>query len=390
MFDDIDDMDEFRSRLRTWLGKTLPEGWAEKMAQSPLDEMIAFQRWWMDERRKVGLATPHWPKEFGGQAYGLAHELVMAEEFARAGAPSVGAFIVSVIHVPATLLVWGTEEQKRLYLPGVAKGEIWCQGFSEPNAGSDLASLRTHAVRDGSDFVINGQKIWSSYSPYADYCILLARTDPNATKHKGITFFVMNMKAKGVVVRPIRQAPGRAEFGEIFLQNVRIPQTDIVGPENEGWKVCHTTLAAERGVYAFEAVERQRYAFEQFLDRSQKSQANWLQDSQHCREFMHLFTEMQGNRRLVRQLLVELASPLNNGSVIASIVKLLTTTHRRRFADFCVRTREVEGQLYKPGLEDHIDESMFEYLHSLGGTIAGGTSEIMKNIISERGLGLPR
>jgi alkylation response protein AidB-like acyl-CoA dehydrogenase len=191
------------------------------MARAPSEEYIAFQRWWMAERSKVGLAIPHWPKNYGGA--GLSQLIAVADEMARADAPQSRMFTISLIHMPGTLLPHGTEAQKRRYLAGVANGEVWCQGFSETNSGSDLASLRCRAVRDGDHYVINGQKIWSSNSMYADYCLLLTRTDPNAQKHRGITYFIMDMRSPGVEVRPIRQANGRAEFGELFLTDVRIP-----------------------------------------------------------------------------------------------------------------------------------------------------------------------
>ena len=239
---------------------------------------VAFQRWWMAERSKVGLATPHWPKEYGGAGLTLRHLVAIADEMARADAPQARIFTISLIHMPGTLFPHGTEEQKRRYLPGVAKGELWCQGFSEPNSGSDLASLRTRAVRDGDHYVINGQKIWSSSSMYADHCLLLTRTDPNAQKHRGITYFIMDMHAPGVEVRPIRQANGRSEFGELFLTDVRIPAENMIGAENNGWRIAQATLGSERGVIAFEGAERQRYEIEAFYRKSLETGAAWLRD----------------------------------------------------------------------------------------------------------------
>ena len=217
------DLPAFRLAIRDWLAEVLPPDWKARMVRASSEEYVAFQRWWMAERSKVGLAIPHWPKEYGGAGLTLRHLVAIADEMARVDAPQARIFTISLIHMPGTLLPHGTEEQKRRYLPGVAKGELWCQGFSEPNSGSDLASLRTRAVRDGDHYVINGQKIWSSSSMYADHCLLLTRTDPTAQKHRGITYFIMDMHAPGVEVRPIRQANGRSEFGELFLTDVRFP-----------------------------------------------------------------------------------------------------------------------------------------------------------------------
>ena len=261
------DLPAFRQEIRDWLAEVVPADWKARMVRASNEEFIAFQRWWMAERSKVGLAIPHWPKEYGGAGLTLRHLIVIADEMARADAPQARLFTISLIHLPGTLFPHGTEAQKRRYLAGVAKGDVWCQGFSEPNSGSDLASLRTRAVRDGDHYVINGQKIWSSNSMYADYCILLTRTDPDAQKHRGISYFIMDMRSPGVEVRPIRQANGRAEFGELFLTNVRIPAENMIGRENNGWRVAQATLASERGVIAFEGAERQRYEVEAFYRR---------------------------------------------------------------------------------------------------------------------------
>ena len=262
------DLPAFRLAIRDWLAAVVPSDWKARMVRASNEEYVAFQRWWMAERSKVGLAIPHWPKEYGGAGLTLRHLVAIADEMARADAPQARIFTISLIHMPGTLFPHGTEEQKRRYLPGVAKGELWCQGFSEPNSGSDLASLRTRAVRDGDHYVINGQKIWSSSSMYADHCLLLTRTDPTAQKHRGITYFIMNMHAPGVEVRPIRQANGRSEFGELFLTDVRIPSENMIGAENNGWRVAQATLGSERGVIAFEGAERQRYEIEAFYRKS--------------------------------------------------------------------------------------------------------------------------
>ncbi len=384
------DLAAFRQGVRDWLAEIVPPDWKARMATASNEEFIGLQRWWMAERNKVGLGIPHWPKEYGGAGLGLPHQIVIADEMARADAPQARMFTISLIHLPGTLFPHGTEAQKRRYLAGVASGDVWCQGFSEPNSGSDLASLRCRAVRDGDHYVVNGQKIWSSYSMYARYCILLTRTDPEAPKHRGISYFIMDMQSPGVEVRPIRQANGRSEFGEIFLTDVKIPADNMIGRENDGWRVAQATLASERGVIAFEGAERQRYEVEAFYRRSLETDAPWLHDDQLRREFMGFLAELQAGRRLLRQLLRE--SEAHNGppSVLPSIVKLSGTTLRQRLCSFMVRLAGLEGQEFGTVAEEPFGSPMFDFLSSFSGTIAGGTNEIMRNIIAERGLGMPR
>ena len=384
------DLPAFRQALRDWLAEVVPADWKARMVKASNEEFVAFQRWWMAERNKVGLGVPHWPKEYGGAGLSLRHLIVIAEEMARADAPQARIFTISLIHMPGTLLPHGTEEQKRRYLSGVTKGELWCQGFSEPNSGSDLASLRTRAVRDGDHYVINGQKIWSSGSMYADWCLLLTRTDPNAQKHRGITYFIMDMHAPGVEVRPIRQANGRAEFAELFLTNVRIPAENMIGAENNGWRIAQATLGSERGVIAFEGAERQRYEVEAFYRRALESNATWLRDDQLRREFMGYLAEMQAGRRLLRRVLQEHELPNASASVLPSIVKLSVTVVRQQLCSFMVRIAGVDGQEFAMLAEEPFGSPMFEFMSSFSGTIAGGTNEIQRNILAERGLGMPR
>jgi len=238
--------------------------------------------------------------------------------------------------------------------------------------------------------VINGQKIWSSQSMHADYCILLTRTDFEASKHQGITYFVLDMHAEGVEVRPIRQSTGHAEFAEIFLDNVRIPVEDRVGAENQGWSVAQSTLAAERGVLAFEGAERQRYTVEHYHRTAVEGGAAWLKDDQLRREFITLFGEMQASRRLIRKLLRENEDNPGRPTMLPSIVKVTSTILKKKFADFMVRTSGLEGQLYSDSDAETSEDSMMQYINSFGSVIAAGTNEIQRNIISERGLGLPR
>jgi alkylation response protein AidB-like acyl-CoA dehydrogenase len=389
------DLVAFRAAVRDWLAQAVPRVWRAQLAGADSVAAVGLQRNWIRKLHSVGLAIPHWPAIVGGGDLGLAHQIIIAEENARADAPPLPAYVVSLNHVPATLLAWGTHEQKRRYLPTVAEGAIWCQGFSEPNAGSDLAALRTRAVRDGDHYVVTGQKIWSSQSMHADYCILLTRTSSEGKKQAGITYFVLSMHAPGVEVRPIRQSNGRAEFGELFLHDVRIPVADRVSGENEGWAVAQSTLAAERGVLAFEGAERYRYLLEAFHARAVAEGAAWLRDDAMRREFMGLFAELQATRRMIRKLLREADHNDAHGqgqrgfSMTPSIVKVVNTMLKKRVGAFLVRCAGAAGQL---DLGDQLPEinPMLEYITTFGQVIAAGTNEIQRNLIAERGLGLPR
>lgn len=392
-----DDMPAFRMALRQWLARECPSAQdiAAMDAASGVDH-VAYeeaQRSWMAKLDSVGLATPHWPAEYGGAGLSLQHQIVIADEMARANAPRLMMFLISLNHIPATLLAWGTEEQKARYLPGVAKGDVWCQGFSEPGSGSDLASLRTRAVRDGDNYVVNGQKLWSSQAMHAKRCILLARTDPQARKQAGISYFVLDMQTPGVQVRPIRQATGRSEFAEVFLDDVVIPVTDRIGEENKGWQVAQTTLASERGLIVFEETERMRYQMETFQRHAQRTSAAWLRDDQLRREFMRFLMRLQSLRRAVSDLLRHNDESLNAPTIAPSVIKVASSSLFQEYASFRTRIAGVAGHSLVESPGDPRDANgvpMRDYIESFGNTIAGGSNEIQLNIIAERGLGMPR
>src|SRR6185436_2895858 len=222
---------------RGWLAHNQVPNWRERMAADPDGEFEPLQRAWLARLESVGQAVPHWPVQWGGEGLSIREQVVCFEEFARAETLYLSMFSISHYHVPATLYAWGTPGQVATYVPAARKGQVWCQGFSEPNAGSDLASLRTRAERKGDRYVINGQKIWSSGGMYADLYMLLARTDPKVPKHAGISMLIVDLKSKGVDVRPIKQINGSNEFCEMFLDDVEVPMENLIGPENQGWKV---------------------------------------------------------------------------------------------------------------------------------------------------------
>jgi alkylation response protein AidB-like acyl-CoA dehydrogenase len=391
-----DDLDAFRAEVRAWLEAVVPADWQDRMRGASEADYVAFQHWWFAEMAKVGLATPHWPRDWGGADIGIRHQIIIFEEIARAGAPNPDLFVISLYHLPATLFGHGSAEQRDRYLTGVKeRGEIWCQGFSEPNAGSDLASLRTRAVRDGDHYVVNGQKVWSSYGAFADYCLLLARTDPNAPKkHAGISYFILDMKAPGVTVRPIRQATGQAEFCEIFLDDVRIPACDLIGAENEGWKIAQSTLSAERGLIIFELSERMARALDADLTEAKASDAAWLRDDQFRREYMRHHADMTALRLMIRSMMEEIeANPEIASATMPTYIKVHFSQLLRRYTDFRVKIAGPDGQLTQPivlGGGHQTGNVMHDFLMSYAWTIAGGANEILKTMIAERALGLPR
>lgn len=381
--------EEFRTAIRDWLGERLPRDWQDRLRGAERETYVAFQKWWFAEMTRVGLATPHWPEEAAGEALPLSSQIIFYEELARSGAPSPVLYAFSIYHVPATLLFAGTPQQRAIYLPGVReRGDVWCQGFSEPNAGSDLASLRTRAEKVQGGYRVNGQKIWSSNGAEADFCLLLARTDPEARKHKGISYFILDMTAPGVDVRPIGQANGEREFNEVFLDDVFIPDANLIGAEGEGWAIAQATLAAERGLIIFELVERMRLAMDGRLSDGRRDRPAWWRDDSARREFMMLYGELRGVQRMIRQGMESDGDPF-----LASQVKVAYAELLQRYTDWVVRAEGLAAQLATPlvpGTGRHGEVPMPDYLSSYIWTISGGTNEVMRNIIAERVLGLPR
>src|ERR1700690_2773010 len=239
--------EELRGVIRDWLSENLPDGWGQPGFCMTPEERTTFNQEWTAKLFAGGWICASWPTEYGGKGLSLLQQVVLNEEFARASAPLRADFFGDTLVGP-TILQWGTEEQKKQFIPGILKGEIsWCQGFSEPDAGSDLAGLKTRAELDGDEWVINGQKVWTTQAQYADYIFLLARTDPDAPKHAGISYLLVPMRQPGIEVRPIEQVDGSAEFNEVFFTNVRCPKDNVIGGVNNGWKVAMTTLGFERG-----------------------------------------------------------------------------------------------------------------------------------------------
>jgi alkylation response protein AidB-like acyl-CoA dehydrogenase len=386
------DMDAFRLALRAWFAKTVPPDWQKRMTGASHEDFRAFQYWWLEELNKVGLATPHWPAKWGGEDLSIAHQIVFFEELARADAPDPVMFTISLYHLPATLAMWGTQAQIDRYLPGARRGEVWCQGFSEPGAGSDLASLRTSAIRQGESYVVNGQKVWSSYAAYADYYLLLARTDPTAPKHLGISCMIVDLKSPGIDIRPIRQITGDSEFCEVFLDNVVVPVANLIGPENRGWQVAQSTLSAERGLLVFGLAERMNRLFLRLLSDARANNAGWTRDDQLRREFVRAYADLQAVRRLIRTMLDAIQRSDDAGD-LPPIIKILYGETLQRSCELWTRIEGLPGQIHQP---TYISGGyakgrwMMDYLNSWTWTIAGGSNEILRNVIAERQLGMPK
>ncbi|MFD9477817.1 acyl-CoA dehydrogenase [Streptomyces nojiriensis] len=373
---------DFRARLRAWLAKVLPELPA-KPSPDDWPGRRAYDLGWQRRLYEAGYAGLHWPVDAGGRGATPTQHLIFLEETERAGAPYVGANFVGLLHAGPTVAAEGTAQQRARWLPPVLRGdEVWCQGFSEPDAGSDLASLRTRAVRDGDDYVITGSKIWTSHAEVADWCELLVRTDPGAPKHRGISWLAMPMDAPGVTVRPLRTLAGSAEFAQVFLDEVRVPAANRVGAENDGWRVTMVTLSFERGTaFVGEVVACRRTLGE--LARAAKANGRW-DDPVLRRRLGRLYGEFGALWRLTQWNVSEAGRSAGGVPGIGGSVFKLAYSHARQ--ELYDTAAEVLGAQCL-SLEE---EWTLDRLSSLSYTIAAGTSQIQRNIVAERILGLPK
>lgn len=382
-----EDDERYRQRVRSWLAANLPTG---KPPSNPW-EAIEAGRAWQQKLYAAGFVGVAWPKKYGGQEATPTEQAILNEEMARAGAPGL-LNAVGLAQVAPVLITFGTEAQKQRFLLKILTAEeIWCQGFSEPGAGSDLASLTTKAVDEGDAFVVTGQKVWTSLGPIADWCILLVRTDPSAPKREGISFLLMDMKSPGVTVRPLKQITGKTHFSELFLEEVRIPKEHLVGEKNHGWEVARATLAHERSGLAG-VVE-----LEKFLDglvrlaRSQKrGDRTVLDDPLFRQRLAQLYTEKEALKYIGYRVLSAQARGSEPGPE-ASASKLLASELRQRMMELALSAEGPLAQVMR-GSSLALDRGKWQmlYLDGRAYTIGGGTSEIMRNIIAERILGLPR
>ncbi|CRZ18647.1 acyl-CoA dehydrogenase family protein [Mycolicibacterium neworleansense] len=382
-------LDEFRATVRDWCATHVPKDWRAKQTGVSADEFVAFQKSWFAELHTAGYAVPHWPAEWGG-GMGVAEQIVLYQELAAHDAPRLVLAFVGIHHAASTLLAAGTDEQKQRHLPAILDGEIWVQGFSEPEAGSDLAALRTTAKVDSvaaDRFIVNGQKLWASGAMHADWCLLLARTDPEAPKRHGISYFLMDMTTPGIDVRPIRNAAGDSHFCEIFLNDVAVPATNLIGPVNKGWQVAQATLGAERGMTMLELSERLGNAGFNWL-----LEAAPVEDPAVADRLAQFEIELTGLRGLCRDL-VERTEAGRAGPADASIVKLYYSELLQRMTGFGAEIGGLNAHtvLAKPASSGWESGAwMLDFIGSWEWTIPGGASEIQRTIIGERGLGLPR
>ncbi len=374
----------FREEVRDWLADNAPR---EKRPHEG-EEMVAFDRAWMRRQHDAGWAGIAWPKAYGGRGLSLVEQLIWFEECAGAGAPSVGCFYVAVNHGGPTLISMGTDDQKAFHLPRILRGEsVWCQGFSEPGAGSDLASLRTRAVVDGDHLVVNGQKIWTTFGQHAQYQELLVRTDASGPKHKGISWVICDMSTPGIEVRPIRCMDGSAHFCEVFYNDVRIPLSNVVGQLNEGWAVTMTTLGFERGTgLLHDQIEMGRLV-DSYIAQAQVSAggSRLIEDGVIADRLARLRAEVSALRAM-SAMTISRAQREGSPGIAGTMVALYTAETMQRVYRMGLDLQGAQG-LECP---EHGDSPQTEYLTSFMHTIGGGTSEIRRNIIGERGLGLAR
>jgi alkylation response protein AidB-like acyl-CoA dehydrogenase len=386
---------ELRVSIKDWCSAHVPPDWRSRQTGVSDDEFVAFQQAWLQELRLAGFAAPHWPKEWGG-GMSTAQQVVLYQELAAHDAPRLVLSFVALHHTASTLLGAGTPEQQRRHLPAILDGEVWVQGFSEPEAGSDLASLRTTARRDGDDYVVNGQKLWASGARHADWCLLLARTHPEAPNRRAISYFLLDLRTPGIDIRPIRNAVGESHFCEIFLTEVRIPVHQLVGAENAGWQVAGQTLSAERGLTMLELAERLGNAgFRWLLEscRRRGTDGNRPIDDPVVQDRLAILdTEITGLRALCSTL-VDSHAAGGERPADASIVKLYYSELLQRMMDF---GSEIAGLPAHTVLRKPLSSGwesgawLLDFIGSWEWTIPGGSSEIQRGIIAERGLGLPR
>ena len=370
----------FRDELRSWLTDNHPGS-----EPSGDESGFQFRRDWQRRLYDAGWAGVSWPREYGGRGATLVEQAIFNEELTRARSPSLVNVLGLAMGGP-TVIAHGTDEQKERYLqPILSADEIWCQGFSEPDSGSDLASLKTRAVRDGDEWVVTGQKVWTTLAHHAKWCMLVARTDPEAPKHKGLTYFLMDMEQDAVQVRPLTQITGEAEFNELFLEEARIPHENIIGGEGNGWNVAITTLMHERATLAFGLQIQVKIALGELFDQARSSRVNGasaVEDDIVRQRLAQLYIEsevlrLNAYRGLTATMKYGVPGP--EGSL-----------GKWHWSDVNQSLTELAMDLAGPRAQLQDDKWTYRFLRARANSIEGGTTEILKNIVAERVLGLPR
>jgi alkylation response protein AidB-like acyl-CoA dehydrogenase len=382
----------FRKEVRSWLKKNLPKkdkAVSELMPHDP--ERVRLAKEWQRKLYDAGYVAMSWPKEYGGQNADAMRQTIVNEELVLARAPGlVGAS--GLLMLGPTLIQYGTEEQQRRYLPKILTAEeIWCQGYSEPGAGSDLASLRTRAEIVGDEFIVNGQKVWTSNAQFSDWMFCLVRTDPDAPKHRGISYILIDMNTPGITVRPLVQMTGDAGFNEVFFDNVRVPRTNLVGELNQGWMVANNTLFHERNLLG--STTRTQLMMQNLirLARSHQRYGKPAADDPIMRQKLSsLLTRVEAMKYHSYRQLTNAIKGRPPG--VGAMVNKLVGTELNH--DICALALEIMNSYapLKKGAAHVINYGtwQYEFMFTLGLVIGGGTSEIQKNIISERGLGMPK
>jgi alkylation response protein AidB-like acyl-CoA dehydrogenase len=373
-FDDAAEEADFRSQLRSWLQDHAPN---PPYPSNQGEAGNAFAMEWHRTLYRGGWLGLSWPKEYGGRGLSPLYDAILNEEVGRAGVPPLPA----IGFLGRAILQCGSPDQCREFLPPFLRGDVqWCQGFSEPGAGSDLASLRTRAELDGSEYVVNGQKVWTSRANWADWCLLLCRTDPDAPKHKGISCVVFRMDSPGVTVRPIRQIWGTAEFSEVFLDGLRVPAAQRIGAEGDGWKLATVVLAHERGpadIGSISKLEQQLARLDQSLDELPDAEAAALAEKIAVAD-----VELAACRRHVLKSLTLRARGVAPGPE-TSVDKLLMTRAAQTLGALVLDTRATDLLLGDD------DAATYQYLFSRAASIYGGTEQVQRNIVAQRILGMP-
>jgi alkylation response protein AidB-like acyl-CoA dehydrogenase len=392
-FTDTTEEAAFRSEVQEFIQAKSPsrdgEGFGFGGGGMNKDALKAFEAW-RDALVERGWIAPHWPEEYGGAGLTVKEQFILNQELAEVGTGNVGGF--GVMMLGPTMIIHGTEEQKEEHLSAILKGEVnWCQGWSEPGSGSDLASLQTRAVRDGDEWVINGQKIWTSGAQFADSMYMLARTDPDAPKHRGISFFLLDMKGAGVTVRPLEQMSGGRGFNEVFFEDVRVPQQNMIGEENRGWYVGATLMDYERSGIGNSVGTQRRLNRLLTSAKGLPEEQSMLNRNNGVRlgfadRFIDASVALLFSQRIMT---MQAASQVPNHE--ASAAKLFSSEMDQRISDLNIKLFGLYGNLNDPDREEAQKGAPARgYLQAVSSTIAGGTSEIQRNVIATRGLGLPR
>jgi len=374
---------QFRDELRAWLQANTPPSFAGATSEEEKGEYFDYLRNWQRKASDGGWAAISWPKEYGGRNAKLIEMAILQEEWARAEAPplinALGLYLIG-----PTIVAVGTPEQKARFLPKIVSAEeIWCQGFSEPNSGSDVASLATKAVLDGDHFIVNGQKIWTSLAHVADWCLLLTRTDPDAPKHKGITALLVDMHSPGVVVRPLKQMTGDASFNEVFFDNVRVPVANVLGEINKGWQTAITTLMNERANLGTGTYIQFKRNFDELIERVRQTKRS--QNPIYRQKLAQAYVELEIFRLTNMRSLTKISQTGVPGPE-GSILKIQWSEFNQRFQQTAMEALGPHAQLWS--FDD--GQWAFNYLRTRANTIEAGTSEILRNIVAERVLGLPK